>query len=545
MKGFWWLSEEPGPGASALMRSYVTGTPVGPPAVARAHPRMAEIRTAAKASEGRALAADLAAALASESRRLAAAPTTLASIAELARGEAVLVFAGQQPAIGFGPLYGLYKAATAVAVARRLRNGGVPARPAFWVASDDADLVEGGTAYAPGPDRGLVKVTLTNTYEPGTPVGSVPLAECLAAIRTLFPEAPAAMRAHVDAAAEVASDTGDFMAALLLRWFREDGLVVVDSRLPALRRASAPLLARYEAAQEAVGRAVIEAGKWFSDQALSVPIHEDSAISGLFLLDERGRRTKLAPGESVTAHDPERVSAGVLLRPFIQESVFPTAAMVVGPGELAYLTQSDVAAEWLDVQRSPYIARLGMTWVDAALADLAETDEERLALFTDPKPLVERRLLRDMPPAVRDALDRLEANATADLRAVTAAGREADDKGLEQLAEAAARKVRHQIERLRDHALGRARKLASKRGLVLTNVTDVVTPRDRAQERVVSTLWPLLWVEPETFVTDVTNAAEAWLDLAFAGRPAHALACWSESSEPVTRAPWNENYELA
>lgn len=128
---------------------------------------------------------------------------------------------------------------------------------------------------------------------------------------------------------------------------------------------------------------------------------------------------------------------------------------------------------------------------------------------------------------------------------MTAAGREADDKGLEQLAEAAARKVRHQIERLRDHALGRARKLASKRGLVLTNVTDVVTPRDRAQERVVSTLWPLLWVEPETFVTDVTNAAEAWLDLAFAGRPAHALACWSESSEPVTRAPWNENYELA
>src|SRR4051812_10616106 len=48
------------------------------------------------------------------------APAVAAAIAGLRQRDAVCVVAGQQPAVGGGPLYTLVKAAQAVAIARRL-----------------------------------------------------------------------------------------------------------------------------------------------------------------------------------------------------------------------------------------------------------------------------------------------------------------------------------------------------------------------------------------------------------------------------------------
>jgi uncharacterized protein YllA (UPF0747 family) len=60
------------------------------------------------------------------------------------------VTTGQQPGLLTGPLYGVYKALSAVALARaasaRVAKDVVPV---FWVAGDDHDFAEGNHTYVP------------------------------------------------------------------------------------------------------------------------------------------------------------------------------------------------------------------------------------------------------------------------------------------------------------------------------------------------------------------------------------------------------------
>src|SRR5205823_7192447 len=66
----------------------------------------------------------------------------------LAQGEVLVVTTGQQPGLFTGPLYTIYKALSAIALARRLeRAGGAPVVPVFWVAGDDHDFAEGNHAW--------------------------------------------------------------------------------------------------------------------------------------------------------------------------------------------------------------------------------------------------------------------------------------------------------------------------------------------------------------------------------------------------------------
>ena len=65
----------------------------------------------------------------------------------LAAGEVLCVTTGQQPGLFTGPLYTVYKALSAIALAKRLeRERGVPVVPVFWVAGDDHDFAEANHA---------------------------------------------------------------------------------------------------------------------------------------------------------------------------------------------------------------------------------------------------------------------------------------------------------------------------------------------------------------------------------------------------------------
>src|SRR5690349_6109107 len=67
--------------------------------------------------------------------------------ARLALPGALAVTTGQQPGLFGGPLYTLYKALSARALARTLeRRWGRPVVPVFWMAGDDHDFAEASTA---------------------------------------------------------------------------------------------------------------------------------------------------------------------------------------------------------------------------------------------------------------------------------------------------------------------------------------------------------------------------------------------------------------
>src|ERR1019366_3632068 len=65
------------------------------------------------------------------------------------RDGAVAVVTGQQVGLFGGPAYSVYKALTAVHVARQLTERGVDAVPVFWLATEDHDLAEVNHCFFP------------------------------------------------------------------------------------------------------------------------------------------------------------------------------------------------------------------------------------------------------------------------------------------------------------------------------------------------------------------------------------------------------------
>src|SRR5579863_3976980 len=69
------------------------------------------------------------------------------SLETLAEPGTVAVVTGQQVGLFSGPAYTVYKALTAIHVARDLTEKGTSAVPVFWLASEDHDLAEVDHAF--------------------------------------------------------------------------------------------------------------------------------------------------------------------------------------------------------------------------------------------------------------------------------------------------------------------------------------------------------------------------------------------------------------
>jgi bacillithiol synthase len=109
-------------------------------------------------------------------------------------------------------------------------------------------------------------------------------------------------------------------------------------------------------------------------------IHAQSDSAALFHLD--GNRTPIhirdgqfvvggrqySPGAAVelSGETPDRFSPGVLLRPVVQDTLFPTVCYVAGPNELAYLGQLRGVYEHFGVPMPLVYPRLSATILDAA-----------------------------------------------------------------------------------------------------------------------------------------------------------------------------------
>lgn len=253
----------------------------------------------------------------------------LAAVEKAGRGAAWVV-TGQQPSVGMGPFYNFCKAQTALKIAQAIDARGVPCVAVFWNHSDD---VRGGTSAAfPDRENRLKEISIA-PGEPGTPLYEVSSPEELRMFATALAEAlprteftpwleELLREAHRGNVAEA-------FARSLLSSLGQFGLIVVEPRHlegPRVER----FFAEHRANPQRLSDAV-EAGR----QDVVAEGFEDhlGRDVGLDLFDVRGaRRVRLEPGDAPRG----RLSAGVALRPLLQDAVLPTAAYVGGPSEVGY-----------------------------------------------------------------------------------------------------------------------------------------------------------------------------------------------------------------
>src|SRR5436305_4377924 len=108
-----------------------------------------------------------------QNRGSGAHPETLKNIQSFRKGANAIV-SGQQVALFGGPAYSLYKALTAIKLAKELERRGTPTVPIFWLATQDHDFAEVSQVKlrAAGEFKAF---SVQQTGVEGAPVGSVVL----------------------------------------------------------------------------------------------------------------------------------------------------------------------------------------------------------------------------------------------------------------------------------------------------------------------------------------------------------------------------------
>jgi bacillithiol biosynthesis cysteine-adding enzyme BshC len=356
---------------------------------------------------------------------LAASPARDAHLAALGRGAAVVV-TGQQVGLFLGPLYTIYKAASAIALARALAaETGTPVVPMFWLQTEDHDLPEIATLGVPGGcacETIAAPVDADNRISIAHRVLPAEIAGCLDRLTDVLGDGALAaahlarLRRHYREGATWAAA----FAGVLGELFAPEGLVMIDPRDPALAAVAAPIHARALDQAGPIAAAMIARCEALARAGRPVPVHvRPGAPLSFFHPDGAlGPRVRLEPAPpggdgfaevgsgrvhsraallAALTDDPRRFSTSALLRPIVQDTLLPTAAYVGGPAEVAYFGQLGPVYRAFDrampliVPRAKFrvtdgrtrklLARLGLD-----VADVARPEAELLARLCPPGP---------------------------------------------------------------------------------------------------------------------------------------------------------------
>lgn len=361
--------------------------------------------------------------------------------ATLADRASVAILTGQQAGVFGGPLFTLLKAITALQLARRVeRELQVPAAAIFWVDAEDHDWEEVRSCTVLDAEFQPRTVSLAELEGAGElPIARLTLAphveqtvDELASIlqRTEFTD-------DILAAIRRAWRPGTGMARAFATWLEqllgEFGLVVFESADPRAKPLVSDVFARELAAPGRTASLAADAGKLLAERGHAPQVVPQTDSVSLFSLDG-GRRpirrqgNQLIIGDQSFASDallhdartrPHDFSPNVLLRPIVQDTLFPTICYVAGPSELAYLGQLRGVYEQFGVPMPLMYPRATATLLDSAASrfltkyavpfeDLRTPDESTLNRLLEAQlPANVEESLRDASTAIHEAMTRV------------------------------------------------------------------------------------------------------------------------------------------
>lgn len=324
---------------------------------------------------------------AQQSRRDAPAPAVDAAL-KLADPRTVAIVTGQQAGLFGGPLYTLLKAVTAIRLAEQVgREHHVHTVAIFWIDSEDHDWSEVRSCTVFDDTLTARSISLPTELMPEpAPVAAVRLDD---SINTALEELERALPA-TEFRSQLLSDLraryapGSGMADAFGRWLErvlgDRGLIVYDGSDPDAKPIASTVFTRELSAPGETFKRAERAGADLADRGYHAQVQPyDAGAPALFVLDggrqpirrQDGRlligdhtHTAASLAEEASEH-PAGFSPNVLLRPIVQDTLFPTICYVAGPNELAYLGQLRSVYEYFGVPMPLMYPRVTATLVDA------------------------------------------------------------------------------------------------------------------------------------------------------------------------------------
>jgi bacillithiol biosynthesis cysteine-adding enzyme BshC len=453
--------------------------------------------------------AEIAAVLAAQQSRRDAPAPAIDAARKLADPRTVAIVTGQQAGLFGGPLYTLLKAVTAIRLAEQVaREHQVPTVAVFWIDSEDHDWseVRSCTVFDDTLTPRSISLPTELMLEPA-PVAAVRLDD---SINTALEElervlAPTEFRSQLLADLRACYAPGSGMADAFGRWLErvlgDRGLIVYDGSDPDAKPIASTVFRRELSAPGETFKRAERAGADLAGRGYHAQVQPfDAGAPALFVLDGgrqpiRRQDGRLLIGDHTytaaslaeeAAEHPAGFSPNVLLRPIVQDTLFPTICYVAGPNELAYLGQLRSVYEYFGVPMPLMYPRVTATLVDAGA----------LRFLTKYQVPIESMQPRDEAALNELLKSQLPANVEASFEAATAAiesqmarvikALPAVDPTLEGAAKTTLAKMQKDLESLHGKMIQAAKRRDETLKRQFLRTRSLVYPDGHPQERAIS-----------------------------------------------------------
>ncbi len=177
------------------------------------------------------------------------------------------------------------------------------------------------------------------------------------------------------------------------------------------------------------------------------------------------------------------LSPNVLLRPAVQDTIFPTAAYVGGPAEIAYLGQAGAVYETLRRPPPPVFPRISATILEARITRALKKYDLDLSDVFRGRDFMLRRAVASVQGV--ESFDRVRDRITAELESLRPS-LNAVDPTLAGALDTSRQKVLHQVEALRTKFVNAEARRNETLERHLDSIGNSLFPDKKLQERVVN-----------------------------------------------------------
>ena len=404
------------------------------------------------------------------------------SIEKLERG-AVAVVTGQQPGLFTGPLYTILKAITAIKLARAITEAGLPAVPIFWIAAEDHDYEENHWAAVLDRDSALRRLRVDLANDDAVPVGwlqfkddvAAAVSECLSSLP--HSEFQPELRDILENSYRPGFSPVDSFARMMIRLFDASGLIVADPLHPDLKSIAEPVLQQVAALNSQVRDAVLIRSRSIAEAGYHPQVKVDSNFTGLF--GYRGRSRQALKPDEIGRTDAV-LSPNVLVRPVVQDSIFPTIAFIAGPAEITYLAQAAAVYEALGKDVTPIYPRISATLLEPRVSRSLRKYELQFPDVFHGKDFMKRKAVESVQGV--DAFAQVKTGVVEQLESLRATLNGVDPT-LGGALDTAKQKVMYQVETLETRFIN----AEARRNEVMEKQLDLIShslfPEKKLQER--------------------------------------------------------------
>ena len=445
--------------------------------------------------------------IAAQQQRRGAPPEARAALERLRQVGTVAVVTGQQAGAFGGPLYTLLKAVTALRLAARIRQDHqAQAVAVFWIDSEDHDWDEVASCTVLDGDVQARTVQLPAPAGAGTvPVGRLPLADGVAAaldeLAGVLPstEFTASLMTRLRSSYKPGLSTSEAFGRLLEFTLGEFGLIVYDAADPAAKIPVRDVFAREVQFPGRTAELALEAGSELVRLGYHAQVSTHADGLSLFSLAGGRHPIRFADGAfraadrawtpadllSEVRANPAGFSPNVLLRPIVQDTLFPTVAYVAGPNELAYLGQLKSVYAHFGVPMPLMVPRVSATLLDSAGVRFLDRHDVALeALHAQDESVLNHLLEAALPGDVERAYQAAAAAMDGPLQALVQAV-PAIDPTLEGAARSVAGRVNHELQGLHTKIIHAAKRRDETLRRQFTRARAQAFPNGHAQERTI------------------------------------------------------------